>query len=73
LLAWAGTGCAVALAYRGDWVAAGGAAGCILVLVVLRFCKECAATRARMRLSAERQAALDSAVTASRLAAKKAA
>jgi hypothetical protein len=52
-LVFAGIGCVITLACREDWAAAGGAAGCLLVLVVLRFCRECAATRARFRQSAE--------------------
>jgi hypothetical protein len=72
-LAWAGAGCAGALAYRGDWAAAGGAGVCVLVLAAWWVRDELLATRTRMRISAERTAALSSAVTASRLAAKKAA
>jgi hypothetical protein len=55
-LAWAGAGCAVALAYRGDWAAAGGAAVCVTVLAAWWVRGEFAATRARFRESAEMSA-----------------
>jgi hypothetical protein len=57
-LVFAGLGCVITLACRHDWAAAGGAAGCILLAVVLRFCRECTATRVRFRESAEWGAAL---------------
>lgn len=44
-LAWASAGAAVALAYRGDWLAACGVAVAVLVPVVLRFRRDLATTR----------------------------
>ena len=52
-VAWAGAGCAGALAYRGDWRAAGGAAVCVLVLAAWWVRDEFAATRERMRAADE--------------------
>lgn len=48
-LGFACVGAAVALAYRGDWLAMAGAAVAVLVAAVLRFRRECAATRTALR------------------------
>lgn len=49
LLAWAVAGSAVALGYRGDWLASAGAALCVLVPAVLRFRRDLATTRTVLR------------------------
>ena len=66
-VAWAGAGCAGALAYRGDWLAAGGVAVVVLLPVALWVRGEFAATRTRIRESAEMSAVLASAANSSRL------
>lgn len=55
-LAFAGTGSAVALAFRSDWLAAGGAAAAVLVPVVFWVRGQFAATRAMLRGLAEMSA-----------------
>jgi hypothetical protein len=52
-LVFAVIGCAVTLACRHDWLAAAGAAGCVLLPVAWRVRGEFAATRVRMRGLAE--------------------
>jgi hypothetical protein len=52
-LAFAGIGSALALAWRGDWLAAGEAAAAVLVPVVAWVGGQFAATRAMLRSLAE--------------------
>ena len=66
-LAFAGIGCASALGYRGDWLAAGGVAVVVLLPVALWVRGEFAATRTRIRESAEMSAVLAGAANSSRL------
>jgi hypothetical protein len=65
-LAFATIGSALALAYRGDWAAAAGAAACVLLSVTWRVRGEFAATRTRFRESAEMAAAVTEAARAAR-------
>jgi hypothetical protein len=65
-LVFAVVGSGVALAYRHDWAAAAGAAGCVLVSVAAWVRGEFAATRTRFRESAEWGAAVAEAARAAR-------
>ena len=62
-LAFAVIGCAITLAYRGDWLAVAGATAIVLLPVTWWVRSEFAATRTRFRESAEWGAALASAPT----------